>query len=315
MVIQYVQTEEFLQQSIERTKKNPSLHDPRAKPWEYISGGTMPALLMAYYHRTAPFSALQKTIHNTHELLSFLIESAPKTKGSALIHSPTHAFIFHPHWLPSNPQQAILQMQNFWKQMQINDVEFLAEKLAQKLTEKEAPLFLHRFRQIKVRDEFSLIRKAFIDILGVSKELLIDSFLWESLPLISTPAAIKLASELNLNLSWSQSWMTPIEFREIAKGAFITKQGSPFSNIDFDAEIVNFLRQKGLAVPAPILFADTNWSTWFFGLAVSPAGTLELWRFHRTAMSGVPMNVWFHLQCEGEWVILNRPQEYIYFKI
>ena len=64
IVIQYVQTEEFVQQSIQRTQKNPGLQDPRAKPWEYISGGTMPALLMAYYNRANPFSALQKTIHN-----------------------------------------------------------------------------------------------------------------------------------------------------------------------------------------------------------------------------------------------------------
>ena len=165
---------------------------------------------------------------------------------------------------------------------------------------------------MKVRNEFSLIRRAIIDILGVAKEPLIDSFLWESLPLISSADAKQLASEINLNLSGSQSWMTPLEFREIAKSAFISQHGSPFSSTDFDAEIVSFLRQKGFAVPAPILFADTNWSTWFFGLAISPSGALELWRFHRTAMSGIPMNDWFLLQCGGEWMILNRPQEYIH---
>jgi hypothetical protein len=311
-LIQYIQTDEFLEQSIERTRQNPTLQDPRAMPWEYISGGTMPALLMAYYSRHAPLSQLKKIIHNEQELMLFLESCASKVNRSALMHSPTHAFIFQPHWLPSDLHQSILQMQNFWKQMKVEDAPWLVEKLALRLPEKESAMFIHRWRQFGMRGEFLRFRKGLIELLGVAKEPFIDSFLLESLPLINPTEAGHLASELGLSTPFEDSWITPVEFREKAKSAFIAKQRSPFSSLDLDEKIVTLLRQKGFAAPSPILFADTNWSAWFFGLAISPSGSLQLWRFSRTAMSGIPMNAWFRLQCGGEWIILDRPQEYTF---
>ncbi len=319
-LIQFIQTEEFLDQSIQRTRKNPSLQDPGAKPWQYISGGTMPALLMAYTNRQIPFSALQKTIHNEQELLSFLIESvsqnasqsASKTTQTCLMHSPTHAFIFQPQWLPTNLQQSILQMQNFWKQMKVADEEWLVEKLALRLPEKDFALFIHRWRQEGIKGELSRFRRTLLELLGPTRESLLDSFLWESLPLIKPEVATQVGHEMGITISLSQTWITPLEFREIAKATFISQQGSPFSSLDFDEEVAAVLRKKGLAAPKPLLFADTNWSTWFFGLAISPSGALTVWRFHRTGMSGVPMNAWFRLQCGNEWIILNRPQEYTF---
>ena len=311
-LIQFIQTEEFLDQAIQRTRKNPSVRDPSAKPWQYISGGTMPALLMAYTNRQSPFSALQKTINNEQELLSFLIESASKTTETSLMHSPTHAFIFQPRWLPSNLQQSILQMQNFWKQMKVTDEEWLVEKIALRLPEKDSALFIHRWRQEGIKGEFARFRRTLLELLGPAKESLLDSFLWESLPLIKPEVATQVGHEMGITISVSQTWITPLEFRERVKTAFISKQGSPFSSFDLDEEVATILRNKGLAAPKPILFADTNWSAWFFGLAISPGGALSVWRFHRTGMSGVPMNAWFRLQCGGEWIVLNRPQEYTF---
>jgi hypothetical protein len=309
-VIQYIQTEPFLTHSIQRTRTNPVLHDPRAMPWEYISGGTMPALLMTYYNRHAPFSVLKKTIRNETELLSFLVDSAPKTGKSALIHSPTHAFLFHPHWLPDNVPQSIAQMQNFWKQVKVEDEEWLVEKLATWLSPKEAPLFIHRWRQIGIQGSLPRFRQTLLELLGNGKKALIDRFLFESVPLISRENGVHRARELGVSVTFSERWTTPLEFREMVKAAFLARQGSPFSSVDLDEQIAALLRQKGWAAPKPILFADTNWSTWFFGLCVAPSGALELWRFSRTGMSGIPMDDWFRLQCNGEWVILNNPQEY-----
>ncbi|HEV7736842.1 MAG TPA: hypothetical protein VGO47_05635, partial [Chlamydiales bacterium] len=191
-LIQFIQTEAFLDQAIQRTRQNPSVQDPGAKPWQYISGGTMPALLMAYTNRQSPFSTLQKTIHNEQELLSFLIESASKTTHTSLMHSPTHAFIFQPQWLPPNLQQSILQMQNFWKQMKVADEEWLVEKLALRLPEKDSALFIHRWRQEGITGEFTRFRRTLLELLGPAKESLIDSFLWESLPLIKPEVATQI---------------------------------------------------------------------------------------------------------------------------
>lgn len=309
-LIVYLQTDEFLNQSIERTRKNPAFHDPRATPWEYISGGTMPALLMAYTQRQFPYSALQKTIHNELELISFLSDAALQTKETALMYSPTHAFLFHPEWLPHHPHQVIGAMQNFWKQVKIEDEEWLAFALSHKLPEKESAIFLHRWRQYGKKGTLAHFRESALEILGRQKEALIDSFLYESLPLISSQEATHLAKSLGLDLSLESPWVTPIGFREWIKSAFISAQRSPFSTSDVDEQMAALLRQKGWAAPRPLLFADTNWSSWLFGLSISPSGKLDLWRFTRTAMSGVPMPEWFRLQCGGEWVILNRPNEY-----
>lgn len=315
-LIQFIQTEEFLGQAIQRTRNNPSVQDPGAKPWQYISGGTMPALLMAYTNRQSPFSALKKTIHNEQELLSFLMESASQSASKApqtcLMHSPTHAFIFQPQWLPSNLQHSILQMQNFWKQMKVADEEWLVEKLALRLPEKDSALFIHRWRQEGIKGEFARFRKLLLELLGPSKESLLDSFLWESLPLIKPETATQIGHEMGITISLSKTWVTPLDFRENAKASFIVRQGSPFASLDLDEEVASILRKKGLAAPKPILFADTNWSAWFFGLAISPSGAPAVWRFHRTGMSGVPMNAWFRQQCGNEWIILNRPQEYTF---
>jgi len=309
-LIQSLQTEEFLQQSIERVRKNPSIHDPRALPWEYISGGSLPALLMTYYQRHAPLSAIQKPIRNAQDLLHFLVEGAHATAHPALMFSPTHAFIFHPTLLPSNPAQQIGQMQAFWKHLKIDQEERLTDKLSERLPEQEAALFLHLWRKKNMPRGLHLLRASWLEILGSDKEPFVDGFLFEALPLLPPEAAESLTQELGLPLAFD-SWLTPLEFREQVKIGLIARQGAPFSSIDIDATIADFLRSKGLAAPQPILFADTNWSSWLFGLNVSPTtGALELWRFPRTAMSGVPMNGWFRHQCQDSWTLFHRPQEY-----
>lgn len=304
-LIQYIQTPEFLEQAINRTKKNPTVQDPRAKPWQYISGGTMPALLMAYYNRQNPFSCLKKKIQNVQELLSFIIECNTHAKEASLINSHTHAFIFVPE-----PLLADSLKPHFWQQMVIKDPDWLIEKLSLRFPEKEAALFLHRWRQSHRGSDLPSIRRTLIEILGEPQLPLIDSFFWESLPLIDDARANEVAHQLGLHHTFEQPLITPTELREHLKLAFIKKNGLPLSSVDLDTEIAEILRQKGLAAPKPHLFADTNWSTWFFGIAFSPSGHLELWRFHRTGMSGIPMNSWFQLQCGEEWVLFNRPQEY-----
>jgi len=293
-LIQYIQTEEFFKGALARCKSNPAMQGSIAKPWEYISGGTMPGLLMAYCNRSQPFTSLERKIQNEAELLQFILEA--KGKDPMLMHSPTHAFILHPEWLPETPS-----LHDFWEKMEVREPEWLADKLSNWLPQKDRALFLHRWRQHTSISELKQFRQSLIHSLSrPDPEAFVDSFLYESLPLIDQKIANSLAPLFD-----DQPFFTPVEVRERLKTL-----SYPFSLSDIDEQIAAELRKRGLAAPRPILFADTNWSAGFFGLAFSPAGTFDLWRFNRTGMSGTPMRHWFHLQRNGTWIILTRPQEY-----
>jgi hypothetical protein len=64
-----------------------------------------------------------------------------------------------------------------------------------------------------------------------------------------------------------------------------------------------------------VLFADTNWSGWYFGFVKNPTTErLELWRLNRTATQGFPMTdwkQWFDPSNTSAWVVLNQPKEYM----
>jgi hypothetical protein len=64
----------------------------------------------------------------------------------------------------------------------------------------------------------------------------------------------------------------------------------------------------------PLLFADTNWSNWFFGWVGNPSSQeLELWRLNRTGTEGFPMQDWKEWLSESNtspWILLTNPKEY-----
>jgi hypothetical protein len=318
-LIQFIQTEEFLQGAIQRAKANPTMQGKAAKPWEYISGGSLPALLQTYYNRTSPFTILERKIQNEEELIAFLSESvvlAPSSKR-VLMHSPTHAFILRPDWFPTDPMESIERMAGFWKQVGLQDEEWLAERFSLWLPRREQALFLHRSRQKNGFENIDAFRNHLIDCAGKTLDPLVDAFLYESLPLIHQKTALIIGAEIGgfdqkrLEPYFADaSFFTPVDFKERLKAAFIARARAPFSEVDLDANIAASLRERNLAAPMPILFADTNWSAGFFGLAISPQGSLNLWRFHRTGMTGTPMRAWFDLQKEGSWIVLCRPKEY-----
>lgn len=82
--------------------------DPRRKPWEYVSGGTMSTLVSCYYNRTTKPTEEQRWVENETELLVFLmdaVKSLPLSFQNAfrkdpekgiLAFSPTHAYIVKP---------------------------------------------------------------------------------------------------------------------------------------------------------------------------------------------------------------------------
>lgn len=318
-LIQFIQTDLFLQGAIERANANPIMQGRFAKPWEYISGGSLPGLLQSYYNRVSPFTIFERKIQTENELLFFLKESvhrAPPCKR-ILMHSPTHAFILRPDWFPSDPMQSMEQMKIFWDNLIVQEGEWLAMRFSSWLPQKERPLFLHRWRQKENFTDLLVFRNHMIDCIGAPRAPTVDAFLYESLPVLYAHTVLDLGSQLiGLDQRQLQPYFadapcfTPVDFRERLKAAWIASALIPFSATDWDATIASALRMRNLAAPMPILFGDTNWSAGFFGLAVSPQKTLALWRFQRTGMRGVPMHSWFHLQKEGNWTVLCRPQEY-----
>lgn len=300
-LIQYVQTEEFLEGASARAAHNRAFERRASKPWEYVSGGNLQSLMAAYSGRAAPFTVFERRIQNEQELLLFL-EQAGKEVGveePLLIHSPTHAFIYRPDWVPRDLSSSLKAMEGFWSGIKIEDERSLVEKFAERLAPEERLLFLHQSRLEGPLDSIEKWRSIL-----PGKVLLIDSFLYESLPQIPIEKARRIAHSFSVrNLSEKSPFLTPLQLR------VLLKEQLP-STIDGDRIIAETLRQEGLASPAPILFGDSNGSAGFLGLAISPHGVLELWCFHRTSMRGFPMRTWFEQQRGGVWTILSKKEEY-----
>jgi hypothetical protein len=71
----------------------------------------------------------------------------------------------------------------------------------------------------------------------------------------------------------------------------------------------------GYAMPAPVIFADTNWVKDEFGFLVNPGtGKLELWRVDYTGSIGAPMSIWKQwvngTNPSHKWVVYTKPFEY-----
>lgn len=88
------------------------------------------------------------------------------------------------------------------------------------------------------------------------------------------------------------------------------------SNMNYPLLIAQAAQKLGVAMPAPITFADTNWVTDSFAFVVSP-GTeeLELWRVDCTGTEGTPMADWRHwldgTRRDINWGIYTKPSEYV----
>lgn len=65
------------------------------------------------------------------------------------------------------------------------------------------------------------------------------------------------------------------------------------SPIDYRSLITNAARSLGYAMPAPILFADTNWVKDYFGFVFNPgSGRFDLWRSDILGRIASPMSAW-----------------------
>ena len=305
--VQYVRSAEFIEGAMMRAQR-----ENRSTPWAYISGGTIQTLLRNYLE-VEP-KEFGRPIQSEKELLNFLILAAKQAEGreTLLMSSPTHAFVFHPFWLQIDHDPE--RMHRFVKQLDITaeKADFLAEEFSKWVPDLHRPLFAHRWAQSETPRELTSLRKNLLESSNLSEEM-VDSFLYESLPVFSSSEA-KRAFELLKEALFSQSQevfaMGSLEDR----ARFLTSkqllaaaksQKKRFFQTDWEKEIAEEARRQGLLPPGPILFGDTNWSHWCFGFVHNMVtNQLELWRLDRLGVSGVPMNEWkVHFRSAGRWTV------------
>ncbi|MES2200196.1 MAG: hypothetical protein V4489_08525, partial [Chlamydiota bacterium] len=309
---------ESLAQDLEKAKK---------KPWAYTSGGSMMTLLQTYYKKETPLTKEAFWVENETNLLVFILnalkampmsvqEASISHNKGILISSPTHAFILYPgfelvqegwqedlftySWVRDkviNPGKAFYTSKTLSSAMQ----SFLIEEL-----EKQVPPTL----AIRLRESISsdgIPIQVFRD--SLTKTLpaeLIDSFLYGMLPL--TPgtewksALYTLLQELDharlteLLDSFPDTpclMMSAKTLKNLAKAFYMLVKDSYYFSFDLHRHIEKKAAKHGYAPPSAVIFADTNWTSHYFGFIVNPGtNALELWRLDYTGSTGSKMSIW-----------------------
>ncbi len=354
-VIAHVRTEEFLESAIFRMAKvhggslsqDPlqKMHEQEKKPWAYTSGGNMTALLQLYYRQERVFTEESKWLEDENHLCSFIIDtlkgiSHVEVSKGMLMTSPSHAFLLYPGWeeVQRGWQDPIftyswvrdhvtLPTRVFYEKMKFDFEEqtFLWEELGRQL-----PFALaQRLQGAVVSGTVSVqeMRNQMVEALrGVLVDK-VDSFLYESLPLVSgrdwKDAVHQILEPLSSSFLGKTEeffsdnpcvFLTAKQLRNIATGLFFLAEKKVAFSFDVHQKITSQVALLGFAPPKPFLFADTNWVNYYFGLLVNP-GTLglELWRVNKTGYGGFPMSSWkkwFDGTTSKEWSIYSRPVEY-----
>lgn len=139
----------------------------------------------------------------------------------------------------------------------------------------------------------------------------------EALSFISTKEKKEILGFFNelLSSSLNQQVFDAKSLREIILALVSIEKRCAYLAFDAPFEISKVLQAKGFSLPAPILFADTNWVKDYFGLLVSPGtGNLEMWRLDYMGSQGAPMSQWEGWlngsHREPQWGIYTRPYEY-----
>jgi hypothetical protein len=327
-IIQFIQEPEFLEGARERSKAM-----GRRTPWDYVSGGTMQVLVQTYCSRSSPATEISLLPKSEEDLLKALLGFKREKHQPLLIHSPTHAFILHLDWLPERALSLVEENRNFMGRLQYDAEmqEHIAHSLSEKLSSLEAPLFLHLFRKAPTAQSKLQLRMNLLDSLKAipsirAPETLLDSHLYEKTPLFDAQKGKQVLDAILKSLCQahgiscggiaqeSRSYLGAYDLVQMVKKILLESLRTPISPVDWDVEIAKAALALKVGFPNPILFADTNWSSWVFGFVVNPLhGKLELWRLNRTGSQGFPMTdwkAWFSLENQSPWVILPHPDEY-----
>lgn len=313
-LIRFLQTEDFFQSALRRAKER-----GRRSPWDYFSGGTLQTLVQNYTGRDAPFREKSIRAKSADELYRFLKSFQSVEEKGLLMHSPTHAFLFYPHMM--TPLEKPLGRASSWKS---SEKEHLVHSLCERIPPQNEAGFLHRIRQSGWEGSSAEFRLSLIDALQElrGKESIVDALLFEKTPLFPSDRAKEIVKNALFSLRISyEGEISPFEYfgpydlyREIQRAIlFSTKKA--FSEKNWDPLIRSLLFEQSALSPQT-LFADTNWSGWFFGFVFHPISEeLELWRLSKNGMCGFPMSdwkKWLRSDNEEEWTVLYKSEEYAF---
>ena len=275
---------------------------------------------------------------------------------SMLIHSPTHAFLLKPglfkdawktdlytySWIkqsylePAREQLEKLYIDEEMGRVCINELYYL-------IPQDFRPRFKQVFEQLPYRLSSVDFRDYIVNTLYVDRGLRtfkgpvispdeVDSVLYSHLPYMAKekvkPLLVEILEEIVPNGKLDDvvnevmsrlemtGYMSVKRFVELTKACAIIILKSTRVATDLHGAIVDALRKRNLMLPAPLIFADSNWVKDYFAFVVSPTShELELWSVDYYGAHGRPISYWKQWvngsRRDLKWGIYSRPLEYV----
>lgn len=238
--------------------------------------------------------------------------------------------------------------ESFVERLLLNDemIHLFLQELNARVPENFQPRFKTAFGHLRGPLNPMFFRDTLVDTLEHDRGLrqgarpvlsaeTIDSYLYAQLPLFSSAdlkeRVAKILSQLpKINASMIDQMLELLDglpmtrgellyfgasqLQDICKALLCLIQGTT-SSYDYPFLISQAAQKLGFAVPAPILFADTNWVKDMFGFVVNPGtGKLELWRVDYTGSIGHPIPSWKQWlngsRPDQKWGIYTKPYQY-----
>ncbi|MDB6082008.1 MAG: hypothetical protein JWO53_1280 [Chlamydiia bacterium] len=144
------------------------------------------------------------------------------------------------------------------------------------------------------------------------EETLYEVFKNEKVALTRLPLLIgKFLPEIT-----KKKFISAKELLNITKALSALALGSTRGALNLQLRLLEEFRKRNMAMPLPVLFADTNWVKDYFAFVVNPATEqLELWSVDCMALTGRPLSNW-KMWVNGsrrqpQWGIFSRPADYI----
>jgi hypothetical protein len=238
--------------------------------------------------------------------------------------------------------------QSFIEGLLLDDemLRFLIDQLLEKVPENFQPRFKSVFQSISGPLNVILFRDYLVDTMVQDRGLNyrgrpvlaqdeIDSYLFSHLPLfplhelkqrvhhilLGLPGidALQAQSMLDLFDQFSLSRLHLIvsahQLEDICKALLCLAAFQTSTSLDYPLLIHQTAQKLGYAMPAPLIFADTNWVKDEFGFVVNPGtGKVELWRLDYLGSAGYPMTDWKQWvngsRPDQKWGLYIRPYEY-----
>ncbi|MGD0665010.1 MAG: hypothetical protein ABSA17_04695 [Rhabdochlamydiaceae bacterium] len=297
VILQHIQTPEFIEKAMIRAKKKGRL------PWAYSAGGSVEQIASLYYRKTSPLKSEQREVKDELDLFTFIIETMKglpplitnkfikdKQQG-LLLQSPTHVCLL----LPGMPAFYEAWNDRGFTYTWIRDEwiapakQFYLDQTFSKDQQRE----LYRRLGVDGALRPSMTIEEFASELKNIPTDTLAAFLFQTLPLIPSEQCQALLQSPNMRLP---PFLTSEElFRLMYK----------FSD-ESSADVVRENMRELKLAPSVFLFADTNWPSGYFSFVINPITLkLEVWKTDRAGVQGAPLPLVKSWLGKETWSIFN----------